>query len=108
VSSDAAMAVTPGGLHVPAGVVDAAVAQGQLDGPKDADGRNRIVLARKDRRALDAAILLLAAAKLAIIVVCRRCEQPMAPEDRDSADRGYGCNCSRVHFQPGGEPGRLK
>jgi hypothetical protein len=62
--------------------------------------RLRVVLSGDDRRLLNRAIAVLGGAGLAMVVCCRRCNEPMKPEAADQTNgAGYGCRCSRVHFR---------
>lgn len=91
--------ITPAGLEVPASAADIAVEEGTIAAAMNEDGRRRIVMTRQDQKQLNAAIRLLKAADLGIVVCCRKCNQPMVPEDMGTPDAGYGCRCSRVHFR---------
>lgn len=89
----------------------------------DPDGRRRIVLTRAEQRTIDRAIRILHAVGLGVVVGCKGrddgkppCGLPLLMEGVDaktqpgapnrSSDLGYGCNCSRVHFEGAGAHGR--
>lgn len=87
----------------------------------DPDGRRRVVLTRADQRAIDRAIRILGAVGLGVVVGCKartdgqpHCGNPLFLEGIDlnaqpptrSPDPGYGCECSRVHFEGAGAHGR--
>lgn len=78
----------------------------------DPDGRRRVVLTATDRRAVDRAIMILKSVGLGVLVGCEQradgqkpcgkvllmegiSTDPKVPSD---PDRGYGCDCTRVHF----------
>lgn len=113
-------AVTPGGLVVPAHVVDAG---GHGEGT-DLAGRRRVVLMEDDMKILDRAINMMGQHGFGLIFGCRilpetayvhsetgaptgrirRCGELLKPEGTwpdgtKDADWGYGCKCSRVHFR---------
>lgn len=112
------VAVTPAGLIVPADVVDAVVADARQDGKpdtaaalaatKDPDGRRRVVLTADEKKQLDKTSKMLKALGLGVVVGCKNpdCNQILTMEGvnpqtgaRDP-DFGYGCKCTRIHFQP--------
>lgn len=96
---------TPSGLIVPADSIPSERVSWPEGVPVDPDGRKRIVLTRDDRRAINRAIRVLQVNGLGIVVGCKGlCGQPLVNEGTDAdgqrdGDSGYGCGCSRVHFQ---------
>lgn len=78
---------------------------GDVPGAYDLDGRRRLVLTREDQRAIDRLLKTLIPQGLGVLVICgnRRdgkppCGRPLKNEGRGTADAGYGCDCTRIHF----------
>lgn len=75
----------------------------------DPDGRRRITWSDEVRRQTDRLIRQLAATGQAFFLACRNekarpdgkpaCGEMMAPEGRGGPDEGYGCKCTRIHFE---------
>ena len=74
----------------------------------DPDGRRRVVLPISTQKKLDQLIVELARHGFGMVVACRADfnrpdgQRPCgdwAIIERDQTDPGYGCRCSRVHFQ---------
>jgi hypothetical protein len=75
----------------------------------DQDGRRRVILPKSTQKKLDQVIIELAQHGFGLVVACRadyKRADGKAPcggfaiTERDQTDPGYGCGCSRVHFQP--------
>ena len=75
----------------------------------DGDGRRRVMVSDQDRRLFDRLAKSAAASGQGLVLVCRNdqlrpdglraCGQPMEREAWDTPDRGYGCLCTRTHFE---------
>lgn len=74
----------------------------------DPDGRRRVVFPKQTQKRIDNLVLELAAQGFGFVTVCREdkkfddkagCGCVVINEGRGTPDGGYGCKCSRIHFQ---------
>ncbi len=74
----------------------------------DPDGRRRVVVSDEERRLFDRLARSAQEHGQGLVLVCRNdklpadgkpaCGQPMLREGWDGPDKGYGCQCTRIHF----------
>ncbi len=75
----------------------------------DADGRRRVVISDELRRQQDRVVREMSLTGQAVFMACREdfkrtdgkpaCGELMVPEGRGTQDEGYGCKCTRIHFE---------
>jgi len=75
----------------------------------DGDGRRRIVISDELRRKQDRLVAEMKGTGQAIFLACREdfrrsdgkpsCGEVMVPEGQETDDPGYGCKCTRIHFE---------
>lgn len=99
---------TASGLIVPKGAVEARPTTPAKRETRrtayDTDGRRRIVMLRRERAAVQAAVDILNRAGVGLILGCSDRFDGQKPcggfltAERDGVDEGFGCQCSRIHF----------
>lgn len=74
----------------------------------DPDGRRRVVFPKALQKKVNSLVLDLVAQGFGMVVICRSeqkhgdkqgCGMPLLNEGQGQPDDGYGCRCSRIHFQ---------
>jgi hypothetical protein len=114
------MGRTAAGIIAPLTAIDAQTKREPQagTGATDPDGRRRVVLTREDRKLVDATVAIFQRTGKAFVLICAQrpavdsetgrpaspkftsCGEVMRREGDGTDDQGFGCSCTRIHFEP--------
>lgn len=101
------MGRTASGIIAPVSAIDAHVSRSPVKASaQDADGRRRVVLTRDEQRKIQDVVDILARTGQVVIMACKPlngtegCGEALRREGEGDTDPGFGCRCTRIHFEP--------